>query len=310
MIFVSAFFRRRASLGCELVALRSQLTFYKESIRHKKQPRPRFNPAFRLLWVLLSTAWGGWKPAAELMKPKTILKWQQDAFLQWWRWKSRRKGGRPAISPEMRALIRRLSRENILWTAETIHGHLLRLGFDPPCPDTIRKYIVRPKGGTGKSQSWLTFLRNHMPVSWAMDFFTVPTLCFQVLYVFVVLNHSRRQVVHFRVTAYPTIAWVIQQLREALPFGLQPTYLFRDNDGIYGEEESRFLVGTGSIPYGSSPLRSANFMKIRLKVSTTLANMRQKAYIAFMRRMGTQKVEEGSLWFLLYTCCTENAFLV
>src|SRR6476646_9187534 len=110
LIFVSAFFRQRASLGCELVAIRSQLTFYQESIRQKRQPRPRFNPAFRLLWVLLSKVWGGWKCAADLMKPKTVLQWHADAFLQWWGWKSRRKGGRPAISQEMRALIRRLSR--------------------------------------------------------------------------------------------------------------------------------------------------------------------------------------------------------
>jgi hypothetical protein len=75
-----------------------------------------------------------------------------------------------------------------------------------------------------------------------MDFFTVPTLRFQILYIFVILNHSRRQVVHFAVTAHPTMAWVIQQLREAMPFGQQPSYLFRDNDGIYGDEVSRFLV--------------------------------------------------------------------
>jgi putative transposase len=245
LIFVSAFFRQRASLGCELVAIRSQLAFYQESIRQKRQPRPRFNPAFRLLWVLLSRVWGGWKSAADLMKPKTVLQWHAVAFLQWWRWKSRRKGGRPAISPETRALIRRLSRENVLWSAETIHGHLVLLGLDPPCPDTIRKYMVKSKGGGEKSQSWLTFLHNHMQVSWAMDFFTVPTLRFQILYVFVVLSHSRRQVVHFGVTAHPTMAWVVQQLREAMPFGVKPSYLFRDNDGIYGDEVSRFLVGTG-----------------------------------------------------------------
>ena len=245
LIFLSAYFRSRSSLGCELVAIRSQLTFYKESIRQKKQPRPRFNPAFRLLWVLLSRVWSGWKSAADLMKPKTVLQWHAGAFLQWWRWKSRRKGGRPAISQEMRALIRRLSRENVLWSAETIHGHLVLLGFDPPCPDTIRRYMVKPTGGTDKSQTWLTFLRNHLQVSWAMDFFTVPTLRFQILYVFVVLSHSRRQVVHFGVTAHPTMAWVIQQLREATPCGLQPRYMFRDNDGIYGNEVSRFLVGTG-----------------------------------------------------------------
>jgi hypothetical protein len=106
LIFLSAFFRTQASLGCEMVALRSQLTFYKESIRQKKQPRPRFHPAFRLLWVLLSRVWSGWKSDANLMKPKTVLQWHENAFLHWWRWKSRRKGGRPAISPEMRALIR------------------------------------------------------------------------------------------------------------------------------------------------------------------------------------------------------------
>src|SRR5262252_848005 len=97
LIFVSAFFRQRASLGCEMVAMRSQLTFYKESVRQQRQPRPRFHPAFRLLWVLLSRVWTGWKSAAELMKPKTVLQWHEHAFLQWWRWKSRRKGGRPII---------------------------------------------------------------------------------------------------------------------------------------------------------------------------------------------------------------------
>jgi hypothetical protein len=91
----------------------------------------------------------------------------------------------------------------------------------------------------------LTFLRNHLEVSWAMDFFTVATLRFQVLYIFVILHHSRRQVVHLAVTAHPTMAWVIQQLREAMPFGQQPSYLFRDNDKIYGEEVGRFLAGSG-----------------------------------------------------------------
>jgi putative transposase len=105
--------------------------------------------------------------------------------------------------------------------------------------------MAKPRGGTDKSQTWLTFLRNHLQVSWAMDFFTVPTLRFQILYIFVILNHSRRQVVHFAVTAHPTTAWVIQQLREAMPFGQQPTYLFRDNDRIYGVEVDRFLAGSG-----------------------------------------------------------------
>ena len=112
LIFVSAFFRNRASLGRELVATRSQLRFYKESIRRKKQPRPRFTPAFHLLWALLSATWSGWEFAVDLMKPKTVLKWHKSAVRQWWRWKSPNKGGRPPISKEMRALIRQLSREN------------------------------------------------------------------------------------------------------------------------------------------------------------------------------------------------------
>src|SRR6516225_5019287 len=207
LIFVSAFFRNRASLGCELVAIRSQLTFYQESIRQKKQPRPRLTLAFRLLWVILSVVWRGWRPVADLMQPKTVLQWHQRGFGLWWRWKSRGLGGRPPIRPEMRALIRQLHRENLLWSAERIHVHLVLLGFDPPCPNTIRKYMVKPKGGREKSQNWLTFLRNHMDVSWGMDFFTVSTIRFQILYVFVA------------VTARPTMAWVIQQLREAMPFG-------------------------------------------------------------------------------------------
>jgi putative transposase len=179
------------------------------------------------------------------MQPKTVLKWHDRAFRLWWRWKSRSKGGRQPISQEMRALIRRLSRENVLWSAERIHGHLVLLGFDPPCPDTIRKYMIKPKRGTEKSQNWLTFLRNHADVSWGMDFFTVPTIRFQILFIFVVLNHAPRQVIHVAVTAHPTMVRVIQQLREAMPFGIQPTYLFRDNDGIYGDEVARFLKGTG-----------------------------------------------------------------
>jgi hypothetical protein len=97
LIFVSAFFRNRASLGCELVAIRSQLTFCKESIRQKNQPRPRRTPAFRFLWALLSSVWSGWESAADLMQPKTVLKWHARVFCLW-SWKSWNKVGRPTIS--------------------------------------------------------------------------------------------------------------------------------------------------------------------------------------------------------------------
>ena len=109
------------------------------------------------------------------MQPATVKKWHTQAFRIYWRWKSRRKVGRPPISQEMQDLIRRLSRENPLWGAGQIRDNLLLLRFDPPCEDTIRKYMIKPKNPRGKSTTWLPFLRNHLDVSWAIDFFTGAT---------------------------------------------------------------------------------------------------------------------------------------
>lgn len=145
------------------------------------------------------------------------------------------------MDKDMRLLIRQLSRENRLWTAERIHDHLVLLGFTPPHPDTIRKYMVKPKHPLRPSQTWLTFLRNHLHESWAIDFCTVPTATFNILYVFVIIEHGRRRVLHFNVTRFPTMSWVIQQLREAMPYGLQPRFMFRDNDGIFGNGVTAFL---------------------------------------------------------------------
>ena len=120
----------------------------------------------------------------------------------------------------------RLSRENPLWGAERIRDTLCLLGFDPPCNDTIRKYMVKPTNPRDRSTTWLPFLRNHVDVSWAMDFFTARTLGFNILCVFVVFDHGRRKVIHFATTCHPSMEWVIQQLREAMPFGLQPRFMF------------------------------------------------------------------------------------
>jgi putative transposase len=191
--FFSTFVQTRASIGFELVAVTSQLAVCQHRIAAKKEPRPRFNSAFRLLWAVLSKVWSGWRSTAVLMQADTVIRWQHNAFRLWWRWKCRSKGGRPPISREMQMLIRRLSRKNVLWSAERDHGPLKLLGFDPPCPDTIRKYMMRAKGGRRKSQSWLTFLRNHMSQSWGMDFFTVPTISFRILYVLVIIEHSSEE---------------------------------------------------------------------------------------------------------------------
>ena len=166
------------------------------------------------------------------MQPATVKAWHTRAFKLYWRRKSRRKAGRPPISQEMQDLIRKLNTENSLWGAEVIRLTLLNLHYNPPREDTIRKYMVKPKGPHKKSTTWLPFLRNHLDVSWAIDFFTVNTIGFATLYVFLVLAHGRRKVIHLAITRKPSMRWVIQQLREAMPYGRQPRFLFRDDDNV------------------------------------------------------------------------------
>ena len=173
--FVSVFFRSRTSLAARLLAAESQLGMCKRRIEQKQHPKPRFSRGFRILWVVLSKLWVPWQAAAQLMQPATVKAWHTRAFKLYWRWKSRRKAGRPAITQEMQDLIRKLSRENPLWSAGQIRDNLLLLYYDPPCEDTIRKYMVKPRNPRGKSTTWLPFLRNHIDVSWAIDFFTVNT---------------------------------------------------------------------------------------------------------------------------------------
>jgi len=234
----------KAVLAVRLLAVESQLAVYMRRIQQKQEPRPRFTTSFRFLWVVLSKLWGGWEACAHLMQPATVKRWHTTAFRLFWRWKSRPRGRAP-VSRQMQGLIRKLSRENALWGAGQIRDTLLLLGYDPPCEDTVRKYMVRPRKPRMRSTTWLPFLRNHVDVSWAIDFFTVTTVRFAILYVFVVLDHGRRRVIHFATTYAPSMEWVIQQLREVTPFGRQPRYLFRDNDGIYGHGVPAFLKRCG-----------------------------------------------------------------
>ena len=159
-LFITALFSPKAKLAARLLAEESQLAVYDHRISQKKEPRPCFSPAFRFLWVLLSRYWNGWRSAAHLMQPATVLKWHRQGFRLYWRWRSRKRG-RPKVETETRKLIKQLSTENRLWSAERIHDHLVLLGFDPPHPDTIRKYMVKPDPSRSSSQTWLTFIRNH-----------------------------------------------------------------------------------------------------------------------------------------------------
>ena len=170
--------------------------------------------------------------AVSIVQPATVIRWQRTGFKLFWTWKSRRNGpGRPAVAPEVRALIRRMSEANPLWGAPRIHGELQKLGLEIS-QATVSKYVVRRR--TPPSQTWRTFLDNHLGTLVSVDFFVVPTVMFKVLFVFVVLAHERRRVVHINVTDAPTAQWTAQQLVEAFPWETAPRYLLRDRDAVYG----------------------------------------------------------------------------
>ena len=166
-----------------------------------------------------------------VVRPETILRWHRAGFKAFWRWKSRRRAGRPKIDRSLRELIRRISRENPNWGAPRIHGELLMLGFEV-AQSTVSKYMV--EGGAPHSQSWKTFLRAHAQAIAAIDLFVVPTLTFERLFAFLVLGHGRRQLLWFEVTQHPTAEWLARQITEAFPWASAPAYLVRDNDRAYG----------------------------------------------------------------------------
>jgi hypothetical protein len=114
---------------------------------------------------------------------------------------------------------------------------------------TVAKYPGRRDGPP--SPTWRTFLTNHVSQLASVDFFTVPTATFRVLFVFVVLLHHRRHIVHVNVTAHPTAAWTAQRLREAWPWDTAPRFVIRDRDTIYGSDLRRAAQSMGK-PGGRS----------------------------------------------------------
>ena len=140
------------------------------------------------------------------------------------------------MAADIRALIRQMHAANPLWGAPRIHGELQKLGLTCPKP---RWRSTSGVAACPPSPTWRTFLANHVSQLASMDFFTVPTATFRVLFVFVVLSHDRRRIVHLNVTAHPTAAWTAQQLREAWPWDTAPRFLVRDRDAIYGSTFQR-----------------------------------------------------------------------
>ena len=231
-------FRSRLALQTEILALRHQIIVLKRSVN-----RPKLRAWDRFLWIWLLRFWPQWRSALVIVKPETVIAWHCKGFRLFWTWKCRRgKSGRPGISKDVRELIRTMSQNNSLWGAPRIHGELLKLGINIS-QATVAKYMVRhPKP---PSQAWRTFLKNQTKQLASIDFFTVPTISFRILYVFLVLSHERRRVVHFNVTPHPTAEWTSQQLLHAFPYDSAPQYIIRDRDCIFGEVVQRQLEELG-----------------------------------------------------------------
>ena len=218
----------RGELAAENLALRQQL-----AALQRQSKRPRLRTRDRIFWALLSRIWTHWRSALLIVQPDTVVRWHREGFKLFWRWKSRTgKVGRPKIDTEIRKLIRRMARENPGWGVPRIQSELALLGLTVS-ETTVRKYRTRHR--KPPSQTWHTFLDNHARDIVAIDFFTVPTATFRVLFVFVVLRHDRRRVVHFNVTAHPTAQWTAQQIVQAFPCDESPRFLLRDRDSIYGD---------------------------------------------------------------------------
>jgi transposase InsO family protein len=231
---LASLWRSRASRDAEILFLRQQLIVLKRSV-----PAPvRLRRTDRLIFVWLYRLFPSLLEAAVIFKPETLVRWHRGGFRFFWRWKSRRGPGRPAVPAGICMLVRQMTRENPLWGAPRIHGELLKLGIE------IAQSNMGRRGGP-RSQGWKTFLHNHAPQIAAIDLFVVPTIGFKLLYGLVILHLGRRQLVWTNVTANPTAEWIARQITEAFPWDQAPKYLIRDRDGSYGGVFMRRLPAMG-----------------------------------------------------------------
>jgi transposase InsO family protein len=259
---VLASLKGRRALVVENLLLRQQL-----SVAIRARPHPRIRRRDRVFWVVARRLCADWRRHLVLVRPETVLRWHRRGWRLFWWWRSGRPTGRPRVPHEVRALIRRLSEENRLWGTERIRGELLKLGITV-ANGSIRRYRWR-RPPRPPSQTWRTFLRTHAHQLWAADLFTVPTVTFRTLYVFFVVSHDRRELVHCRVTAHPTAAWIWRQLIEATAWRRQPKYFLRDRDSVYGRD---FLTKAGRLGIETllTPFRAPRANAIAERVIRTL----------------------------------------
>ena len=235
--------RPAPALAAENLFLRKQLALYEE-----RQVKPRRAPnATRLAMVWLAH-WFDWRSALRIVKLDTFTTWHRQGFRLFWRWKS--KPGRPALPKELRALIRRMALDNPIWGQERIaHELLLKLGLQVS-PRTVCKYMpshcVSGPGKRRHSQRWPTFIRNHAQGIVAGDFCVMVTATFRILYVFVVIEHGSRRLLHINITPHPTAQWTLQQFREAIPADHAYRFLIYDRDSIFAKEGDQADIEQGS----------------------------------------------------------------
>ena len=213
-------------LALENLALRQQLTVYRRAVA-----RPRLRRGDRLFWVALSRLWRGWKQALIIVAPDTVLRWQRRRFRDSWT----RRSHRPAVarrSPLKSAtLVTQMAAANPRWGAPRIHGERLTLGIDVAERTVFR---LMPTRRPSPSQTWRRFLTHHVRDLVSVDFLTVPTAHWRVLFGLDVRAHHRREVVHINVTEHPPAAWTAQPIVEAFPDDSASSSLLRDRDTIDG----------------------------------------------------------------------------
>ncbi len=240
--FLRLCLRSPTALAAENLFLRKQLALYQE-----RQVKPQHaTNAIRIALTWLAR-WFDWRQALVVVQPATLLRWHRQGFRVFWRWKSRR--GRPPIPANLQALIRQMARDNPTWGQERIANELLLKPGLRVSPRTVRKYLPkRLRHGPDNhatSQRWRTFLHNHAQAIVACDCCVVVTATFRLLYVFVIMEHATRRILHSHVTAYPTAHWTLQQLREAIPADHTYRFLLHDRDSIFSQQLDQSIRNLG-----------------------------------------------------------------
>src|SRR5258706_3979792 len=231
--------RPSVEIRAENLVLRKQLAQFIE-----RRIKPRRVDALTRISLALLTRLFDWHNAIVIVHPQTILRWHRAGWRLFWRFKCR--SGRPPIPVELLALIRRMAAENPLWGEERIANELrVKLGIRVS-PRTVGKYMPRRQDGQPRGdQRWSTFLSNHAKAIIACDFLVVVTATFRLVYVFVVIHHGSRRLLHFNVTAHPTAAWTLQQLREAIGLEECHRYLIHDRDRIFATHLDKSMQALG-----------------------------------------------------------------